>query len=982
MNSLSLRRSSRSPSTQATTIAKLRSRGTESSNSLKALKIVFWICLGWTIHRQIRWSFQLDSRPAGENDYVGGRGAVTNIAKSNILPSSSLSSGATPKTLVPTNIQFNNCTLSSSMENSNNNTIGNDSTSSSSSSHLSSSSSRTEMLLPEEGPDITIASSLREEMMSPTTMPPQSTLGGEFQVQSTPHPKCDATCQIKLLIIPSSDTTANGCSFDSKHNNNTEYEHYSWEIQSLDTNGYPKTTGGDEYYVTYTDEYHAMMMMREQREEAQDSSTSSSMNFSTTTHHRQEYHHHRTTAVAEIQDLQNGKYRLKFIESPLLNSQHLVGHSRLIGHGSLSVVLQYTCGIGQMSPPTKNSWNSGGHNVVRQWTIPTSNRFDKVDKGTSLQRRALQLPSPPIHPFQPPKVDNNIIEIFRNAKSIVPLGDSIMQQFVEPLGLKLPNVGMCLNTTTVPKWIDLLQRRYSPKLQANDENIVLLMSSHTWDLLEMYNVGGLEDHRAAIEIFIKYVRDTYPNVQIVWKGPVALHVHVPMLKALLEEENDDGGQQSKSMEQMRTKHRRTRQSKLDRLRYMSSSRSLALHQFQKKVCHDLNIPFLDIYQASYLSADYTLEGDGRHYRANFNTMAVHWFIQETIPEKLFQNYWKSMTKKKKLFRVVVVPSSNTTKNSDTKKDCDLFLDNSSLWAGLVSGATRAMLTNRRLNVVVETTTGKETKQILHCIGDMRNVLTTETTAITEKKIDNGSLVELVLNETNNDRSITPLPTLEQLVADGMVEENTLPHQLAKELFSHGHSFLHGMLLYKILSPSFPIAPQDSTTLVRNHLQKEIDLDLSNNIVLSFYGSGGGDNYNWNDLHSCVNSVVERLIRPFSNFGKSINCHILFPSHDFIDRWKASSLKNEAYEVYNRCHPVVPPGSNGYNDNTMSVFSYAQIIADIAYDGLILAPSTTLSSQKAGENEETFLALAKYLKVRNRGRLPIDEGWIVSCRGSS
>ncbi len=40
---------------------------------------------------------------------------------------------------------------------------------------------------------------------------------------------------------------------------------------------------------------------------------------------------------------------------------------------------------------------------------------------------------------------------------------------------------------------------------------------------------------------------------------------------------------------------------------------------------DLRVPVLDVFEASYLSADWTMPGDGRHYDLEYNKMVLSWF---------------------------------------------------------------------------------------------------------------------------------------------------------------------------------------------------------------------------------------------------------------------------------------------------------------------------------------------------------------------
>ena len=49
------------------------------------------------------------------------------------------------------------------------------------------------------------------------------------------------------------------------------------------------------------------------------------------------------------------------------------------------------------------------------------------------------------------------------------------------------------------------------------------------------------------------------------------------------------------------------------LKYMSYSRSLELYELQMELMKKLNIPVVDAFQTSYLSAEHMPPGDARHY---------------------------------------------------------------------------------------------------------------------------------------------------------------------------------------------------------------------------------------------------------------------------------------------------------------------------------------------------------------------------------
>jgi hypothetical protein len=138
---------------------------------------------------------------------------------------------------------------------------------------------------------------------------------------------------------------------------------------------------------------------------------------------------------------------------------------------------------------------------------------------------------PPITHFTPPTPRNKkaVVDLSQFSH-IVPFGDSMMQGFMAPLNIEMPRIPRPLNTSiTVSEWISRLDKLYAAPLTIANNNTVLVVSSHAWDLLEMSNAASHADHGQAIRQFINHVRTTYPNVTLVWKSPTALHIHVCML---------------------------------------------------------------------------------------------------------------------------------------------------------------------------------------------------------------------------------------------------------------------------------------------------------------------------------------------------------------------------------------------------------------------------------------------------------------------
>jgi hypothetical protein len=60
---------------------------------------------------------------------------------------------------------------------------------------------------------------------------------------------------------------------------------------------------------------------------------------------------------------------------------------------------------------------------------------------------------------------------------------------------------------------------------------------------------------------------------------------------------------------------------------MSNSRAKVLYEKQKSLMLELGIPFLDLWEAYYLSGDHMEGGDGRHYNNEINKLMQSWFYR-------------------------------------------------------------------------------------------------------------------------------------------------------------------------------------------------------------------------------------------------------------------------------------------------------------------------------------------------------------------
>jgi len=327
-----------------------------------------------------------------------------------------------------------------------------------------------------------------------------------------------------------------------------------WILESLDNDGKLKTVGGDEYYITYTD----------------DSMTSSTS----------------PTAVAFVRDCHSGTYELSFVTSPSLNTSV----TTLSGTGTVSIILQYSCGIGHLAPPSKANWSTGGAINVRF----------AVEHVTA----------PPMKSFVPPHgIDLGQYD------QVVAFGDSTMGHFVGR-NLIWPggNVGAPLNTDTIRnqiQWKDRITpsmisqiKHYVSDAKRQFPNVALLVGSGVWDIIadeEGRQGPQFHDHREALRVLVAAIRMEFPTLDLYWKSHTAMHIH-------------------RVADKKDWFH-------LERVFYMSTSRSYDLYRYQNDIMAELNVTFLDLYPATYLSAEQLRELDGRHYSKDFNMKMLNWFYE-------------------------------------------------------------------------------------------------------------------------------------------------------------------------------------------------------------------------------------------------------------------------------------------------------------------------------------------------------------------
>jgi hypothetical protein len=295
------------------------------------------------------------------------------------------------------------------------------------------------------------------------------------------------------------------------------------------------------------------------------------------------------TAIAFVRDRQDGSYHLEFVTSPSLNATTTT--RPLMGIGSVTIILQYSCGLGHLAPPAKLHWSTGG----------AINAQFKVENRTA----------PHMDNFMAPSTRG--IDLSRYDK-VLAFGDSTMGNFANhnlgaDTNIYWPgNVGAPLNSQTVDQ-VFLHQIKGNVTLavrrRTKFHTIALLLGSGVWDILaddDLKNQQGpqFKDHRVACRQLIASIRNEFPVLDIYWKSITAMHI-----QQVASDKND--------------------WFHVDRVFYMSSSRAHDLYRYQKEIMAQLNVTMLDLYPATHLSADHLEPGDGRHYTREFNKMMLDWF---------------------------------------------------------------------------------------------------------------------------------------------------------------------------------------------------------------------------------------------------------------------------------------------------------------------------------------------------------------------
>jgi len=278
------------------------------------------------------------------------------------------------------------------------------------------------------------------------------------------------------------------------------------------------------------------------------------------------------SAVAYVTDKEDGTYDLYFVKS-----RYESPSAPPVGTGNLTISLQYTCNIGKLWPPVKMKWDSNGAlNVFYEEHMKAS---------------------PKLHPPSPIRTDGVDLSKY---DEVLNFGDSVMAQFT-CTHLRMRRSNMYFEKNTGDPMLPETFKHFSDYIDSikptlgdvsRGKKSAILMNHGAWDLAKCDKQESFEAHLATLRRLVHYIQDKLPNVDLIWRGTTVQHVN--------------------------------RAADIERLIYVSTSRSKALHDAQVELMDELHIPVIDFYNYTFESNCYTKPGDAIHYQ--------DWMLGEVLNE--------------------------------------------------------------------------------------------------------------------------------------------------------------------------------------------------------------------------------------------------------------------------------------------------------------------------------------------------------------
>lgn len=224
-----------------------------------------------------------------------------------------------------------------------------------------------------------------------------------------------------------------------------------------------------------------------------------------------------------------------------------------------------------------------------------------------------------------------IVADLGNIHSVIAIGDSLMANFVNAragqyfwknlwFGEKHSDAFLSRNLRTVI-------RKTESQVASAGHNVGVLFGMAAWELLKPFGnsdspIPGepladddvFREHLDTLGKFVASIRGQFPMVKLYWKTGAYPHLHVVAR---------DLGLGLVLVEKQRN------------LWYMSHERTMRLYELQKMKMKELDVPVLDIMEATYLQPDRPrTPGDGIHYDVEFNKMISSWYYPSGLNESM------------------------------------------------------------------------------------------------------------------------------------------------------------------------------------------------------------------------------------------------------------------------------------------------------------------------------------------------------------
>ena len=279
--------------------------------------------------------------------------------------------------------------------------------------------------------------------------------------------------------------------------------------------------------------------------------------------------------------------------------------------GLLTIHMEYTCGIGRIVRPTKDLWKTGGYLYQDFARLP----FPNI---TTVQ-------PPPMRQYTFPEESSYPTIDLSQYDRILPFGDSVMEMFTGMREGRLeffhPNIGKAgggdhgpiFRPETIDNVMQQIDTKHGKQLRSaidtnKTEHTALLLGSAAWEIAS--NTGTLpgyhfEPYLQMYKHLVEKVRQRYPNMPIFWKSPQPTHL------TIMNPDNCILNTKNKACN--------------DRIKYISNPTSYHLHREQKRLMTELDVPYLDIWEACYLSPHYHFGSDFQHYTEAMNMLLLDQF---------------------------------------------------------------------------------------------------------------------------------------------------------------------------------------------------------------------------------------------------------------------------------------------------------------------------------------------------------------------